>query len=557
MKKLISITLVTVFLCLNLIAIIPVSAQETAAEITVLYNGDKLEFDVPPYLDAERGRVMVPMRVIFETLGSEIDWDGEAMQVTATKGDTKIVVTLYEDTALINGKLTELDCPAIIKDDRTLVPLRFVSENLGAEVEWIGETMTVVITSEDDEEPEETDAPEVSAVPTTKPAPEPLVLTDAMKKDAIAANVYFECTEITSGNAYKLGSGVMISPDGLILTNYHVVCESDSVRLQTKQNGGWYYERDIIIMGYDKEADLALIKLKGVKNLPYAKIAEDYTLTAGEGVYMVGNPVVESRNTAYPTRPVYTYHRDVITEGIVYDTTWSIGKRNMIRCDIEIHPGNSGGAFYNSNGELVGIARLGDILVEDGEKALAGFVPMKYYDEIKDKNLNVTVAEFRKEAESVVTPQEFVDMLGKKYVGVKLADNKACVRVDNISAIVEDDGELFLYIYMDYENYKEYVNRMKGGSAAIMQRTDELLAEILEFTKEKFGDRDITISYGLGEYMDNVPKGFEDSAYYNINRGKWDVWHEFVVLEHYEDDLPEDDTIEWDSILPEEVKSLK
>ncbi|HIE13178.1 MAG TPA: hypothetical protein EYP63_07125 [Desulfotomaculum sp.] len=111
----------------------------------VFLDGGQLSFDVPPTI--EGGRTLVPLRGIFEALGAEVSWDGSTRTVTAVKNGTTVILTIGAKTPYRDGTPIELDVPAKIVSGRTLVPLRFVSESLGAGVEWIGETRTVVITS--------------------------------------------------------------------------------------------------------------------------------------------------------------------------------------------------------------------------------------------------------------------------------------------------------------------------------------------------------------------------------------------------------------------------
>lgn len=111
--------------------------------IKVVLNGRLLSFDVPPLI--ENGRTLVPLRVIFEALGATVQWDGATQTVTATKDDTKINLVIG-GMAYKNDQPVTLDVPAMIVNDRTLVPIRFVSESLGAVVAWDDATSTVVIT---------------------------------------------------------------------------------------------------------------------------------------------------------------------------------------------------------------------------------------------------------------------------------------------------------------------------------------------------------------------------------------------------------------------------
>lgn len=90
-------------------------------------------------------RTMVPMRKIFETLGATIQWDEATSTVTAVKGDTTIVLKVGDSTAQKNGEQVQMEIPAQILNSRTMVPLRFVSEAMGATVNWDDSTKTVAI----------------------------------------------------------------------------------------------------------------------------------------------------------------------------------------------------------------------------------------------------------------------------------------------------------------------------------------------------------------------------------------------------------------------------
>lgn len=130
------------FLLLALLFSIPIQSE---ASPKVFLDGNQLQFDVSPVI--ENDRTLVPMRAIFEALGAEISWDEITKTVTAVKGDVKISLTVGSKTAYKNGEPFVLDVPAKIIGGRTMVPLRFISESLGAGVYWEGSTQTVRITS--------------------------------------------------------------------------------------------------------------------------------------------------------------------------------------------------------------------------------------------------------------------------------------------------------------------------------------------------------------------------------------------------------------------------
>lgn len=100
--------------------------------------------DAVPYI--ENSRTMVPVRVVSENFGAEVSWDDASRKVTIVSGETKVELTIDSDTALVNGAATTLDTPAVIKDGRTMVPLRFVGETLGKNVEYVDASKQILIT---------------------------------------------------------------------------------------------------------------------------------------------------------------------------------------------------------------------------------------------------------------------------------------------------------------------------------------------------------------------------------------------------------------------------
>ena len=111
--------------------------------IMVVLDSKKIRFDVLP--ESIDGRTMVPIRAIFEAFGAAVAWDPVTQTITASKQPTTLELILDSNIALVNGKEVELDVPAQIKNDRTFVPLRFISEVLNGEVTWDEEHQTVNI----------------------------------------------------------------------------------------------------------------------------------------------------------------------------------------------------------------------------------------------------------------------------------------------------------------------------------------------------------------------------------------------------------------------------
>ena len=114
-------------------------------DIDIFIDGIKLQCDKAPYI--ENGRTMVPMRKIFESLNSKVDWEGETQTITATKDDTEIVLQINNPTLYKNGVAELMDVSPVIRDGSTFVPARAVAQALGTKVDWFVESSTVFITS--------------------------------------------------------------------------------------------------------------------------------------------------------------------------------------------------------------------------------------------------------------------------------------------------------------------------------------------------------------------------------------------------------------------------
>ena len=115
--------------------------------------GELVENDVVPLI--VDGRTMLPARFVAENLGATADWDPETKVVTIKSETVEIKLTIDSTVATVNGEEEELDAPAMILGDRTYTPVRFVAEKLGAKVDWNDAFKMVLITKVVAEEPAE------------------------------------------------------------------------------------------------------------------------------------------------------------------------------------------------------------------------------------------------------------------------------------------------------------------------------------------------------------------------------------------------------------------
>ena len=138
--------------------------------------------------------------------------------------------------------------------------------------------------------------------------------------------------------AQSLGSGFIISPDGYILTNNHVVADADEIVVRLSDRS----EMKAKLVGTDPRSDVALLKIEG-KNLPVLKLGKSQDLKAGQWVVAIGSPFGFDHT---------------VTQGIVSAIGRSLPNENyvpFIQTDVPINPGNSGGPLFNLAGEVVGI----------------------------------------------------------------------------------------------------------------------------------------------------------------------------------------------------------
>ncbi len=150
MKKGIAIAILTtilMMLSINILAVCPCT-QNT---VVVYVDGEKLPFpDQAPFINPDN-RTLVPVRFVSEALGADVDWNGEQQRVDISHQGKGIQLTIGQREAQVDTGVVTLDTNAAITNSRTMVPLRFVSECLGAEVEWNGVAREVYITTQNAE----------------------------------------------------------------------------------------------------------------------------------------------------------------------------------------------------------------------------------------------------------------------------------------------------------------------------------------------------------------------------------------------------------------------
>jgi len=263
-----------------------------AASVNVTLNGNPLSFDTAPCI--ENDRVLVPMRGVLESLGYTVHWQEDAKTVLAVKDSMEISMPLNSTDITVNNETVTIDVPAKLIGSRTVVPLRFLAEYSGADVQWDGASSTVVIHSVD---------------------------AEGYKKEASV--VYIQTDRM-------LGSGVILSPNGLIVTNYHMIEKASSIQILF--HDGQTYQGKTTVVGLDPQNDIALLKIEK-SGLTPALPSDTYNI--GDAVTAIGNP---------------NGVRNTITHGIINGFD-----QDVISATAIITNGSSGGGLFHSSQNLIGI----------------------------------------------------------------------------------------------------------------------------------------------------------------------------------------------------------
>lgn len=155
---------------------------------------------------------------------------------------------------------------------------------------------------------------------------------------------------IVNNEASFVGSGVVISADGYVVTNYHVVTANSSITPESiiVTYGGEEYNAEYV--AGDEETDVAVLKVEGL-TAPAAKLGNSDALTVGDWALVVGNPIDEEFANTLTVGVISGLNRNMSS----VSSSNSINSSPMIQTSAQINSGNSGGGLFNINGELVGI----------------------------------------------------------------------------------------------------------------------------------------------------------------------------------------------------------
>jgi serine protease Do len=176
---------------------------------------------------------------------------------------------------------------------------------------------------------------------------DPAVLAAERQRIDVVARISAATIAIFAGEQGG-GSGVIVTPDGFALTNFHVV-QPAGLAMRCGLSDGEVV--DAILVGLDPTGDVAVIKLVGRETFPYAKLADSDQVRVGDACYTVGNPFLLASNLqpSVSLGIVSGTHRYQFPAGTILEYT------DCLQVDAAINPGNSGGPLFNADGDLIGV----------------------------------------------------------------------------------------------------------------------------------------------------------------------------------------------------------
>jgi len=175
-------------------------------------------------------------------------------------------------------------------------------------------------------------------------------------------------TTLQYNSEQAAGTGMVISHDGLVLTNNHVIEGSTSIKATDLGNGQTYTAK---VLGYDVTGDIALLQLQNASGLPIVPLGDSATVKTDDSVVAMGN--ADGQNAIVPATGQVTALNQTITAGDQGGTITSETLHGMIETNADIVSGDSGGALANSAGQVIGMNTAGNNVSFPGQQSAAGF----------------------------------------------------------------------------------------------------------------------------------------------------------------------------------------
>ncbi|MBL0389259.1 trypsin-like peptidase domain-containing protein [Tumebacillus sp. ITR2] len=279
----------------------------------------------------QNGRVLVPLRAICEAIGATVEWDAAMQTATITRDRDKVQMTLDSTTAKKNDQAILLDIAPQLINDVTMIPVRALVEGLNLQAKWDETTQTVSI----DTHP----AIDHTLPPTPKPEPSLSIKEIAKNFDRVVMiNIYDKKGELLGS-----GSGMVVTADGKILTNHHVLAEGTTAKVVF--DDGTMFPATKVLLD-DPDRDLALMQIN-VSNLQTVTFGNSDALEIGDNVVAIGSPL--GMQNTLSAGLISGLHRKLSTKK---EDTKNI---EFLQTNAPYTFGSSGGALFDMHGDVIGV----------------------------------------------------------------------------------------------------------------------------------------------------------------------------------------------------------
>jgi S1-C subfamily serine protease len=339
----------------------------------------------------------------------------------------------------------------------------------------------------------------------------PKTIQDVAKESSKVLLLY---TYDKHGFIISTGSGFIVSEDGKVLTNFHVVDGANKVRA-VNDNGEYIDIKGIYT--YNKDQDIALLQLDSTKKFPYVQLGDSDKLQQGERIIAIGSP---------------KGFQNTLSEGLV-----SSFRKDMrsgfadIQISAAISPGSSGGALFNMNGEVVGITYA---KINGGEN-INFAIPINEAKLLMGNTSNLSPISTIEKYDEKIAYAAFENYLQETYDYFWLGDTK--IYLDDFDVELSSDGkimEIYAYISDNKNNYQNYQKVMRDISDiqknSVKVEVQQWIYKPLKDGKNFFPDKDMYLGLYTVALFDKNPSDPEwDYTVYDKELGKW-VCYDTEVL---------------------------
>ncbi|MCI8341738.1 MAG: trypsin-like serine protease [Firmicutes bacterium] len=483
--------LIAVITAISVMAFLPFNIFAADKEIKILVDGESI--DIPaeygkPYNDEHR-RMQIPMRYILEACGCSVVWDesSQTAKVHSENGDVEIKLGSNE-LKTSNGTVLMDTTASINADGRIYIPIRHVLEALNFEILWKSNV----------------DCDTISIITGNKNVKHAMTPNEISKK---ASGAVFYMEVFQGETLTGTGSGFFIDPNGIAVTNYHVI-ENTTSAVVTLTDGSQHKVENILY--YNKEEDVAVLEILPKTNdlgekvaFPFLETSNSEYVENGDKIYAIGSPQGLQNS---------------ITDGIVSNKQRIGDSGNLyIQISAPISSGSSGGALLNEYAQVIGITSA---TIQNGQNLNLAVPINRVTDGLENASRIPYEAVFEKEFKRSL---EYNAKLGEKLWEESESDM-------GYSLNYIDSGDTFIGTFEEYDDmdfYRFYVPvpvyaTITGGAlfeASNDAAADAKVKESFIFTINKSVDQPYMLGSMFSDEKGNVfmianKKYLEQGEYY-------------------------------------------